>query len=193
VLLRSNQTAFRGVELLGSSLRSWQMRFTINGQTHELTLDNRTSLLDLLRDHLHLSGTKKGCDQGACGACTVLVDGERINSCLALAVQYQDRQITTIEGIGRDNVLHGLQRAFIDHDGFQCGYCTPGQICSAIGMAAEVRRGVPSVVTADLPSGTMRLTRDELRERMSGNLCRCGAHNGIIDAIEDTFHREAAE
>ena len=169
------------------------MRFSVNGQTYELTLDNRTSLLDLLRDHLHLSGTKKGCDQGACGACTVLVDGERINSCLAFAVQYQDRPITTIEGVGHDNALHSLQIAFIDHDGFQCGYCTPGQICSAIGMVAEVRRGVPSAVTADLTAHSIELTRDELRERMSGNLCRCGAHNGIVDAIEALLHQEAAE
>jgi xanthine dehydrogenase YagT iron-sulfur-binding subunit len=169
------------------------VRFTINGQTHELTLDNRTSLLDLLRDHMGLPGTKKGCDQGACGACTVLVDGERINSCLALAVQYQDRAITTIEGIGRDDELHALQSAFIGHDGFQCGYCTPGQICSAIGMAAEVRRGVPSALTDDLRAHRIELTRDELRERMSGNLCRCGAHNGIVDAIEATFRAEAAE
>jgi xanthine dehydrogenase YagT iron-sulfur-binding subunit len=174
-------------------LWSEHMRFIINGQTHELTLDSRTSLLDLLRDHLGLPGTKKGCDQGACGTCTVLVDGERINSCLALAVQYQDRPITTIEGIGRDNALHGLQSAFVAHDGFQCGYCTPGQICSAIGMAAEVRRGVPSVLTHDLTAHSIELTRDELRERMSGNLCRCGAHNGIADAIEATFRAEAAE
>jgi xanthine dehydrogenase YagT iron-sulfur-binding subunit len=168
------------------------MRFSINGQIHELDLDNRTSLLDLLRDHLHLCGTKKGCNQGACGACTVLVDGERINSCLALAVQYENRPITTIEGVGGDDALHALQTAFIEHDGFQCGYCTPGQICSAIGMVNEFRRGVPSVLTPDLAhAGTM--TRDELRERMSGNLCRCGAHNGIADAIEATFYAEAAE
>src|SRR6185312_14667922 len=117
------------------------MRFSVNGQTYELTLDNRTSLLDLLREHLHLTGTKKGCDQGACGACTVLVDGERINSCLALAVQYQDREIVTVEGLSTDSALHPLQEAFIEHDGFQCGYCTPGQLCSAIGMMGEVERG----------------------------------------------------
>jgi xanthine dehydrogenase YagT iron-sulfur-binding subunit len=168
------------------------MRFSINGTTHELELDNRTSLLDLLREHLRLPGTKKGCDQGACGACTVLVDGERINSCLALAVQYQDRAITTIEGIGHDGALHALQSALIELDGFQCGYCTPGQICSAIGMAAELRRGVPSAVTGDLTARSIRMTPDELRERMSGNLCRCGAHNGIIEAVEMTF-AEAAE
>jgi xanthine dehydrogenase YagT iron-sulfur-binding subunit len=169
------------------------MRFTVNGQAYELAVDNRTSLLDLLRDDLHLCGTKKGCNQGACGACTVLVDGERINSCLALAVQYQDRAITTIEGLARDGALHALQSAFIEHDGFQCGYCTPGQICSAIGMTAEVRRGLPSVLTQDLTAQSVKLTRDELRERMSGNLCRCGAHNGIIDAIEATNKTEAAE
>src|SRR6476646_441040 len=131
------------------------MHFIVNGRTHELSVDNRTSLLDLLRDHLHLTGTKKGCDQGACGACTVLVDGERINSCLALAVQYQDRQITTVEGLSRETTLHALQNAFIEHDGFQCGYCTPGQLCSAIGMAAEIRRGVPSVVTQDLSAASI--------------------------------------
>jgi xanthine dehydrogenase YagT iron-sulfur-binding subunit len=169
------------------------MRFSINGQTRELALDNRTSLLDLLRDHLHLPGTKKGCNQGACGACTVLVDGERINSCLALAVQYQDRPITTIEGLAPDNALHALQSAFIEHDGFQCGYCTPGQICSAIGMAAEIKRGVPSVLTEDLTARSVNPSRDELRERMSGNLCRCGAHNGIVSAIEATFYAEADE
>ena len=126
------------------------MRFTINGRDIETALDPRVSLLDLLREHLNLTGTKKGCNQGACGACTVLVDGERINSCLALAVQYQGRSITTVEGLETDGVLHDLQRAFIEHDGFQCGYCTPGQLCSAVGMVAETRRGMPSVVSADL-------------------------------------------
>jgi xanthine dehydrogenase YagT iron-sulfur-binding subunit len=167
------------------------MHFTINGETRELELDPRTSLLDLLRDHLGLPGTKKGCNQGACGACTVLVDGERINSCLALAVQYQDREITTIEGLGRPGNLHPLQQAFVEHDGFQCGYCTPGQICSAVGMAAEAKRGLPSFVSADLNADTIDLDHDELRERMSGNLCRCGAYNGIVDAVR-SFVREDA-
>ena len=123
------------------------MNFTINGHSYEVELDNRTSLLDLLRDHLEFTGTKKGCNQGACGACTVLVDGERVLSCLALAVQYEGRTITTVEGLAEGDALHALQQAFIDHDGFQCGYCTPGQICSAIGMATEAKRGVPSYVS----------------------------------------------
>jgi xanthine dehydrogenase YagT iron-sulfur-binding subunit len=165
------------------------MNFTVNGHSYDVELDSRTSLLDLLRDHLDFTGTKKGCDQGACGACTVLVDGERILSCLALAVQHQGRKITTVEGLAGGSALHALQQAFIDHDGFQCGYCTPGQICSAIGMAAEAKRGAPSFVSADL-SGDVVLTREELQERMSGNLCRCGAHNGIIDAIRETMAAE---
>jgi xanthine dehydrogenase YagT iron-sulfur-binding subunit len=166
------------------------MRFTVNGQPHELIVDMRMSLLDLLRDHLRLTGTKKGCNQGACGACTVLADGVRINSCLALAVQYQERSITTIEGLAQDAELHPLQRAFVQHDGFQCGYCTPGQICSAVGMANEIRQGIPSVVTDDLSARPLDLTYDELRERMSGNLCRCGAYNGIVDAIAATYAQE---
>jgi xanthine dehydrogenase YagT iron-sulfur-binding subunit len=168
------------------------MRFTINGAHVEITCDIRTSLLDLLRDHLRLTGTKKGCNQGACGACTVLVEGERINSCLALAVQYQGRSIMTIEGLGTEDTLHPLQAAFIDHDGFQCGYCTPGQICSAIAMIDEFERGVPSVVTDDLAAGAGELSHDELRERMSGNLCRCGAHNGIVAAIRSALTKETA-
>jgi xanthine dehydrogenase YagT iron-sulfur-binding subunit len=168
------------------------MHFNVNGQDHELDLDLRTSLLDMLRETLGLTGSKKGCNQGACGACTVLVDGERINSCLALAVQYEDRPITTIEGLGTEQALHPLQTAFIEHDGFQCGYCTPGQICSAIGMAAELGRGLPSAVTADLNADSFDLTHDELRERMSGNLCRCGAHNGIVEAIQTTFGERTA-
>lgn len=168
------------------------MPVTINGAAAPLPDDPRVSLLDLLREQLHLTGTKKGCNQGACGACTVLVDGERILSCLALAVQYEGRSITTIEGLAGDGALHPLQQAFIEHDGFQCGYCTPGQICSAIGMAAEARRGASSHVTADLSAATIALDHDELRERMSGNLCRCGAYNGIIDAIGETY-AEAAE
>lgn len=163
------------------------MHFVINGAAFVADVDLRTSLLDLLREHAGLHGTKMGCNQGACGACTVLVDGERILSCLALAVQYDSRSITTIEGLADGGRLHPLQQAFIEHDGFQCGFCTPGQICSAIGMAAELRRGVPSHVTSDLTAETATLTRDELRERMSGNLCRCGAHNGIVEAIAEVF------
>jgi len=163
------------------------VRFLINGQSVESDVDLRTSLLDLLRDHLNLHGSKKGCNQGACGACTVLADGERILSCLALAVQYQGREITTIEGLAEEGHLHPLQRAFIEHDGFQCGYCTPGQICSAIGMAAEAKRGMPSHITRDLDTSLVTLDRDEVRERMSGNLCRCGAYNGIIDAISEVY------
>src|SRR5579875_891348 len=154
------------------------MRITINDRAVEVEADVRTSLLDLLREHLGLTGTKKGCNQGACGACTVLVEGERINSCLALAVQYEGRAITTIEGLGAPGRLHPLQEAFVEHDGFQCGYCTPGQICSAVAMAGEFERGVPSFVTPDLAAGAGALTSEEVRERMSGNLCRCGAYNG---------------
>jgi xanthine dehydrogenase YagT iron-sulfur-binding subunit len=163
------------------------VHFIVNGRRVEADFDPRTSLLDLLRDHLDLTGSKKGCNQGACGACTVLADNQRILSCLALAVQYEGRSITTIEGLASEHGLHPLQQAFIEHDGFQCGYCTPGQICSAIGMAEEIGRGVPSNVTADLAADTIAPTHNELRERMSGNLCRCGAYNGIIDAITEVY------
>jgi xanthine dehydrogenase YagT iron-sulfur-binding subunit len=163
------------------------MPIMINGHGAPVPTDARVSLLDFVREHLQLYGTKKGCNQGACGACTVLVDGERILSCLALAVQYDGREVTTIEGLASDAGLHPLQQAFIDHDGFQCGYCTPGQICSAVGMAQEVARGVPSHVTDDLVTTQIAVSHDELRERMSGNLCRCGAHNGIVDAIADVY------
>jgi xanthine dehydrogenase YagT iron-sulfur-binding subunit len=159
----------------------------INGREAPVPADVRVSLLDFVRDHLELHGTKKGCNQGACGACTVLVDGERILSCMALAVQYDGREVTTIEGLASGGALHPLQQAFIDHDGFQCGYCTPGQICSAVGMADEIARGVPSHVTDDLDAAEIALDEDELRERMSGNLCRCGAHNGIVDAIAEVY------
>ena len=163
------------------------MHIQVNGSTVSVPDDPRTSLLDLLREHLHLAGTKVGCNQGACGACTVLVDGERIISCLALAVQYSGRAITTVEGLTEGGSLHPLQAAFIEHDGFQCGYCTPGQICSAIGMASEIARGIPSHVTEDLAAETITISRTEFQERMSGNLCRCGAHNGIIDAISEVY------
>jgi xanthine dehydrogenase YagT iron-sulfur-binding subunit len=159
----------------------------VNGREAPVPADARVSLLDFVREHLELYGTKKGCNQGACGACTVLVDGERILSCLALAVQYDGREVTTIEGLAKDGALHSLQQAFIDHDGLQCGYCTPGQICSAVGMAEEVARGVPSYVTDDLEASEIALGHHELRERMSGNLCRCGAHNGIVDAIAEVY------
>jgi xanthine dehydrogenase YagT iron-sulfur-binding subunit len=166
------------------------MQFTINGRSQSIDCDVRTSLLDLLRDHLGLTGTKKGCNQGACGACTVLVDGERINSCLALAAQYQGRSIMTIEGVGSARDLHPLQRAFIEYDGFQCGYCTSGQICSAIGMVSELKKGVPSASTADIAAQDIAFSSSEIRERLSGNLCRCGAYNGIVAAVQHTFAEE---
>jgi xanthine dehydrogenase YagT iron-sulfur-binding subunit len=168
-----------------------EIAMRVNGAEVKASVDPRVSLLDLLRETLRMSGTKKGCDQGACGACTVLADGERVLSCLALAVQYEGRDITTVEGLAGEDGLHPLQRAFIDHDGFQCGYCTPGQLCSAVGMAAEAARGVPSYVTEDLSAEGVALDRDEVRERMSGNLCRCGAHNGIVAAITETYGKNA--
>ncbi len=159
----------------------------VNGIDEELPEDPRVTLVDFLRDRLGLSGTKKGCAQGACGACTVLLDGERILSCLALASQYENRTVTTIEGVSDGAGPTALQEAFIENDAFQCGYCTPGQICSAIGMAAEVRRGVPSYVSGDLTSTEADVGHEELRERMSGNLCRCGAYNGIVAAVAETL------
>ncbi|PXY17681.1 (2Fe-2S)-binding protein [Prauserella coralliicola] len=155
-----------------------EVRLRVNGADEPLDIQPQVSLLDALREHLGLTGTKKGCDQGACGACTVLADGERINSCLALAVQYEGREITTIEGLD-----HPLQGAFVRHDGFQCGYCTSGQICSAVGMLAEHKDGMPSAVTEQASGG--ELSAAEIRERMSGNLCRCGAYNGIVGAIQE--------
>ncbi|MEN2747386.1 2Fe-2S iron-sulfur cluster-binding protein [Sphingomonas sp. T9W2] len=159
------------------------MQFTINGQPHQAEVDIRTTLLDLLREHLSLTGSKKGCDHGQCGACTVLVNGRRINSCLTLAVMHQDDEIVTIEGLGTPEKLHPLQAAFVKHDGFQCGYCTPGQICSAVGMLDEVEKGWPSHVSATLDDPDF--TDDEIRERMSGNLCRCSAYPNIVDAIRE--------
>ncbi|MBB3221645.1 aldehyde dehydrogenase iron-sulfur subunit PaoA [Pseudoduganella umbonata] len=155
---------------------------TVNGKSQSLELDTRTTLLDALREHLHLTGTKKGCDQGQCGACTVLVGGRRINSCLSLAVMHEGDSITTIEGLGQPDKLHPMQAAFVKHDGYQCGYCTPGQICSAVAVLDEIKRGIPSHVTADLGTRPL-LSAAELRERMSGNLCRCGGYSNIIDAI----------
>lgn len=158
--------------------------FEVNGRAQTLQLDNRTTLLDALRETLHLTGTKKGCDHGQCGACTVIVDGRRINSCLTLAVMHEGAKVTTIEGLGTLQRMHPMQAAFVKHDGYQCGYCTPGQICSAVGMLDEIRRGVPSHVSADLTVRPL-LSADELRERMSGNICRCGAYSNIVDAITE--------
>ncbi|TWG07584.1 (2Fe-2S)-binding protein [Saccharopolyspora dendranthemae] len=160
----------------------------INGEEHEMRLDNRTSLLDALRERLGLTGTKKGCDHGQCGACTVLVDGYRAVSCLQFAVAAEGRDIYTIEGLADGDTLHSVQRAFLDHDGLQCGYCTPGQICSAVGALEEADRGWPSVVSDDVAAGVpsaAALTRAEISERLSGNLCRCGTHRGIVDAVLD--------
>lgn len=154
----------------------------VNDERHEIELDNRTSLLEALREHLHLTGTKKGCDHGQCGACTVMVAGRRINSCLTLAVMHEGDEITTIEGLGEPGNLHPMQAAFVKHDGFQCGYCTPGQICSAVAVLEEIKAGIPSHVTADITAAA-QLTTIEIRERMSGNICRCGAYSNILDAI----------
>ena len=168
-------------------------RLIVNGQAHELHADSRTTLLDALREHLDLKGSKKGCDHGQCGACTVLVDGRRINACLSLAVMHDGQAITTIEGLSSPaasatkapTTLHALQAAFLKHDGFQCGYCTPGQICSAAGMLAEVKQGMPSHVSSSLNTPQPLLTDEEIRERMSGNICRCSAYPNIVAAIRD--------
>jgi xanthine dehydrogenase YagT iron-sulfur-binding subunit len=159
-----------------------KVSFVVNGKSHEIELDTRTTLLDALREHLHLTGSKKGCDHGQCGACTVIVDGRRINSCLTLAVMHEGDDITTIEGLGTPEHLHPMQAAFVKHDGYQCGYCTPGQICSAVAVLDEIKAGIPSHVSADLTTRP-QLTGPELRERMSGNICRCGAYSNIVDAI----------
>ncbi|MEU1943721.1 2Fe-2S iron-sulfur cluster-binding protein [Streptomyces sp. NPDC020125] len=158
----------------------------VNDQVRRLEVDPRTSLLDALREQLRMSGTKKGCDHGQCGACTVLVNGRRVNSCLTLAVMHEDDEIVTIEGLGDPDHLGPVQRAFLERDGFQCGYCTPGQICSAVGMLAEVAAGWPSHATAEVAAPRITLTDDEIRERMSGNICRCAAYPNIVAAIRDS-------
>jgi xanthine dehydrogenase YagT iron-sulfur-binding subunit len=157
---------------------------TVNGKRHELSLDTRTTLLDTLREHLGLTGTKKGCDHGQCGACTVIVNGERINSCLSLALQHDGDHVVTIEGLGTPDKLHPMQAAFVKHDGYQCGYCTPGQICSAVAVLGEIERGIPSHVQADI-TGQPKPTNIEMRERMSGNICRCGAYSNIAEAMAE--------
>jgi xanthine dehydrogenase YagT iron-sulfur-binding subunit len=179
------------IEEQSPSSTTGQITLRINGADRTLEIEPRVSLLDALREYLGLHGAKKGCNQGACGACTVLCDGQRTLSCLALAVQYEGVEITTIEGVSTDGNLHPLQAAFVEQDGFQCGYCTPGQICSAIGMISEFRNGLPSAVTADMASETIDFSDEELSERMSGNLCRCGAYIGIRAAIRQAFESEA--
>jgi xanthine dehydrogenase YagT iron-sulfur-binding subunit len=168
----------------GPSPPAATVELQINGRSHSLTLDPRTTLLDALREHLALTGSKKGCDQGQCGACTVLIEGRRINSCLTLAVMHDGQSVTTIEGLAEGENLHPLQTAFVEHDGFQCGYCTSGQICSAVGMLGESRSGMPSYVTEDLAHPVAELTEVEIRERMSGNICRCAAYPNIVAAIK---------
>ena len=166
------------------------VRLRVNGTNYGLRLDPRTSLLNLLREKLDLPGTKKGCDHGQCGACTVIIDGKRINSCLTLAVIYDGSEITTVEGLAKGDELHPLQTAFVRNEGFQCGYCTSGQLCSAVAMMSEVDQGTASHVTADVrKAGNVVLTDDEIRERMSGNICRCGAYPGIVAAIREVTQR----
>jgi xanthine dehydrogenase YagT iron-sulfur-binding subunit len=167
-----------------------KVAFKVNGQARELELDTRTTLLDAIREHLHLTGSKKGCDHGQCGACTVLVGGRRINSCLTLAAMNQGADITTIEGLGTPERLHPLQAAFVKCDGYQCGYCTPGQICSAVAMLGEIKAGIPSHATVDLKAPP-QYSEAEVRERMSGNICRCGAYSNIFEAIQEVEGRKA--
>ncbi|MFT3867453.1 MAG: aldehyde dehydrogenase iron-sulfur subunit PaoA [Nibricoccus sp.] len=165
-----------------------KVAFTVNGALRELELDTRTTLLDALREHLHLTGSKKGCDHGQCGACTVIANGRRINSCLTLAAMQHGAQITTIEGLGTPEKLHPLQAAFVKCDGYQCGYCTSGQICSAVAMLDEIKAGIPSHATADLTTPPV-WSETEVRERMSGNICRCGAYSNIFEAIKEVGGR----
>ncbi|MCW1431087.1 aldehyde dehydrogenase iron-sulfur subunit PaoA [Novosphingobium sp. JCM 18896] len=169
---------------VGSPPPRARISLTVNDRPRDLEVDTRTTLLDLLREHLRLTGTKKGCDHGQCGACTVLVNGMRINSCLSLAVQHGGDEVITIEGIGNPGKLHPMQAAFVKHDGYQCGYCTPGQICSAVGVMREIELGIPSHVQTDL-GAKPEITATEIRERMSGNLCRCGAYSNILDAMAE--------
>ncbi len=168
----------------GSAPPTMQVTLKVNGTSGTLDLDTRVTLLDALREHWKLTGTKKGCDHGQCGACTVIVEGRRINSCLTLAVMHDGDEITTIEGLGKPGDLHPMQAAFVKHDGYQCGYCTPGQICSAVSVLKEIRDGVPSHVSADL-TATPQATAAEIRERMSGNICRCGAYSNIVEAMQE--------
>ncbi|MCS3504428.1 aldehyde dehydrogenase iron-sulfur subunit PaoA [Achromobacter sp. JUb104] len=184
-LTGAQQTTQAGMQAMSATVT-----LRVNGAAREVSLDMRTTLLDALREHLHLTGTKKGCDHGQCGACTVMLDGRRVNSCLTLAVMHDGAEITTIEGLGTPTALHPLQAAFVKHDGYQCGYCTPGQICSAVAMLEEVSQGVPSHVSASLTERPL-LSAEEIRERMSGNICRCGAYSNIVDAITEVAGSKA--
>lgn len=171
---------------------SVNIKLKVNGKEYPLQIEPRVTLLDALNHRVGLTGTKKGCDRGQCGACTVLIDGQRINSCLSLAIMYDDAEITTVEGLAQGNQLHPIQAAFIKHDGFQCGYCTPGQLCSAVGAIAESKAGTASAVTADVrKQGQVELTDVEIRERMSGNICRCGAYPGIVAAVQEVSQTAA--
>jgi len=190
--MMTSATALAGATKASVGLQpvTQKLSLTINGKLQQLSVDTRTTLLDALRENLHLTGTKKGCDHGQCGACTVIANGRRINSCLSLAVMHQGSSITTIEGLGKPDNLHEMQAAFIKHDGYQCGYCTPGQICSAVAVLDEIKAGIPSHVTADLTTPP-QVTASELRERMSGNICRCAAYSNIIEAITEVAGGDA--
>lgn len=177
-------------EVAETPVKMMPLRLTVNGEQKNVQVDTRLSLLDLLREELQLTGTKKGCDHGQCGACTVIANGRRVNSCLSLALVYQGGEITTVEGLAKGEDLHPVQTAFLEHDGYQCGYCTPGQIVSAVALLDEVKRGDPSVVTADLrKGGATEFSDEEIKERMSGNICRCGAYPGIVAAVRDAFRQ----
>ncbi|MBE7184503.1 MAG: aldehyde dehydrogenase iron-sulfur subunit [Methylobacterium mesophilicum] len=174
----------------GEAVQTTRVKLSVNGKPRELDLDTRTTLLDALREHLQLTGTKKGCDHGQCGACTVLVEGRRINSCLTLAWMHEGEEITTIEGLGTPETMHPMQAAFVSHDGYQCGYCTPGQICSAVAVLEEIKAGIPSHVSGDITAAP-KASAMEMRERMSGNICRCGAYSNIVEAMTDVAGRQA--
>ncbi len=180
----SLKPAFAGAPVLS------KVSFNVNGTVRQLEVDTRTTLLDALREHLHFTGTKKGCDHGQCGACTVIVEGRRINSCLTLAVMHEGDSVTTIEGLGTPENMHPMQAAFVKHDGYQCGYCTPGQICSAVAVLDEIKAGIPSHVSADL-TAPPQFSAVELRERMSGNICRCAAYSNIVDAVTEVAGSKA--